>query len=272
MDMNKTILITGASSGIGKVTAQYFQDQDWNVIATMRTPSDGRELEALQNVAVVELDVLKVDSIGFAINRGIERFGGIDVLLNNAGYGASGPLEATTIEKIRRQFDTNVIGLLEVTKAVLPHFRATKHGMVINVSSPAGRSGFPFSSLYCGSKFAVEGISEALWFELAAIGISVKIVTPGRMATDFSDRSFDFNNDVELNEYQGLVEKFSEARNKFPAGGSPQLVAEVIYQAATDGSSQLRYFAGEDAEKLISMRSSLGDAVFLQSIRTQFGF
>ncbi len=123
--MDKTILITGASSGIGKTTARFFHDKGWNVVATMRSPDKEKDLSQLDNVLVVGLDVLDSASIAAAVEAGIERFGKIDVLLNNAGYGAYGLLEATPMEKIRRQFDVNVIGLLETTKAVLPHSAPT---------------------------------------------------------------------------------------------------------------------------------------------------
>ncbi|MBB5368360.1 MULTISPECIES: SDR family oxidoreductase [unclassified Janthinobacterium] len=269
--MNKTILITGASSGIGNITARHFQARGWNVIATMRDPARGAALAGLDNVFVTRLDVRDGESIHAAIAAGIAHFGSIDVLLNNAGYGASGPLEATPAEKIRRQFDTNVIGLLETTKAVLPLFRGAGKGIVINISSPAGKAGFPLSSLYCGSKFAVEGLSEALSFELGAIGITVKIVTPGHMATEFGGASFDFNNEASLAEYQPFVRKFEAIRQNYPAGGDPATVAEVIYQAATDGSRQLRYIAGNDARALIAARHASDDATFMQGIASQFG-
>jgi NADP-dependent 3-hydroxy acid dehydrogenase YdfG len=127
--MSKTILITGASSGIGKVTAKYFQEKGWNVVATMRNPEKETELTQLDNVLLTRLDVQDLASIQNAISEGISKFGKIDVLLNNAGYGAYGVLEATPIEKIKRQFDVNVIGVLETIKAILPHFRENKAGM-----------------------------------------------------------------------------------------------------------------------------------------------
>jgi len=269
--MSKTILITGSSSGIGKVTARHFQSQGWNVIATMRSPEKEQELNLLENVLVTRLDVRDNGSIHAAINAGITRFGIIDVLVNNAGYGLSGPLEAISQEKIRRQFDTNVMGLIETTRAVLPHLRANKKGTVINISSPAGVAGFPLNSMYCASKFAVEGFSQALSFELDAIGVTVKLVTPGHIDTDFSGRSFDFNHDVEWVEYQSIVDKFEHLRRNYPKGANPQLVAQVIYQAATDGSKQLRYVAGEDAEKLIAARKSTTDEQFMAGIKSQFG-
>src|ERR1700743_633051 len=131
----KTILITGASSGIGKATAKLFNTQGWNVVATMRNPEKETELTTLANTLVTKLDVTDPASITDAINAGINRFGTIDVLLNNAGYGAYGVLESFSREQVIRQFDTNVIGLIEVTKAILPHFRANKAGVLINISS-----------------------------------------------------------------------------------------------------------------------------------------
>ena len=124
--MNKTILITGASSGIGKETAKLFHSKGWNVIATMRNPENETELNQLDNVLVARLDVLDLDSIQKAFQDGIQKFGSVDVLLNNAGYGAYGPLETFSREKIVRQFNTNVIGLLDVTKIALPLFRKNK--------------------------------------------------------------------------------------------------------------------------------------------------
>lgn len=198
--MKKTILITGASSGLGKETAKLFQQKGWNVIASMRNPENGTELTALENVLVTRLDVLDLGSIESTVNEGIQRFGKIDVLLNNAGYGAYGPLESCPREKIIRQFNTNVIGLLDVTKALLPHFRNNKSGMIINISSIGGKMTFPLGVLYHGTKFAVEGISESLKYELEQFGGKIKIVEPGAIATDFIGRSLDVNNDETLTE------------------------------------------------------------------------
>ncbi|WP_234998871.1 SDR family NAD(P)-dependent oxidoreductase [Ruegeria sp. AU67] len=133
-----TILITGASSGIGAATARQFQANSWNVVATMRDPSGSVELGKLDNVHLTRLDVTDAGSIASSVAESIDRFGKIDVLLNNAGYGAYGPLEAFPMDRIRRQFDTNVIGLLEVTKTVLPHMRANRTGTIVNISSIGG--------------------------------------------------------------------------------------------------------------------------------------
>jgi len=270
--MGKTILITGSSSGIGKATAKYFQERGWNVIATMRSPEKEAELTQLDNVLVTRLDVQDSASIMTAVEAGIARFGKIDVLLNNAGYGAYGLLEATPVEKIKRQFEVNVIGLLETTQAVLPHFRANRDGMIINISSIGGKMTFPLGTLYHGSKFAVEGLSEALSFEMEAIGVKVKIVEPGMIRTDFGGRSFDFNNDENLTEYQALVGKLFAAMGPLEASGSePIVVAEVIYQAATDGTHKLRYTAGPDAQEIVANRKVADDETFLAGIKAQFG-
>ncbi|GAA2645207.1 SDR family oxidoreductase [Paractinoplanes durhamensis] len=265
----KTILITGSSSGIGRATATYFHDRGWNVIATMRNP----EPSTLDNVLVTRLDVQDPDSIAAAVDAGLERFGRIDVLLNNAGYGAYGLLEATPMDKVRRQFDVNVFGLIETTKAVLPHFRANGRGLIVNVSSVGGKVTFPLGTLYHGTKFAVEGLSEALHYELATIGVSVKIVEPGFVNTDFGGRSFDFTNDESLAEYQKLVGAFYSALSEFAAGGDDaSVVAEVIFRAATDGTDQLRYTAGPYAAELLGQRAAVDDATFIGGIRQQFGF
>jgi len=270
--MSKTILITGASSGIGKATAELFQSKGWNVVATMRSPDKESELTELDNVLVTRLDVTDGASINSAVSEGVDRFGRIDVLLNNAGYGAFGPLEAFPMDRIKRQFDTNVIGLIEVTKAVLPHFRANGDGVIVNISSISGRMAYPLGSLYHGTKFAVEGITEALHYEMEHAGIKVKIVEPGAIATEFAGRSFDFVNDESMTEYQGLVSALMNGFGEVMKTASPpSVVAEVIYTAATDGTSQLRYTAGDDAVAFMASRTAADDATFMQGIKDRFG-
>ncbi len=270
--MANTIFITGSSSGIGKATARRFHAAGWNVIATMRSPERERELTGLDRVLVTRLDVLEPASIQAAVASGIARFGHIDVLLNNAGYGAYGPLESTPLDKVRRQFDVNVIGVLATTQALLPHFRARRSGMVINVSSIGGQITFPLGSLYHGTKFAVEGLSESLHFELLPLGVRVKVIEPGMVKTDFAGRSFDFNNDPALHEYQPLVQALMSALGPMTEHASPaDLVAESIFSAATDGSDRLRYEAGPDAVQLLAARRQEDDATFLGRMRSQFG-
>ncbi|MEK5645207.1 MULTISPECIES: SDR family oxidoreductase [Paenibacillus] len=201
----KSILITGASSGIGKAAAQFFQQQGWNVIATMRSPEQETGLRSLERVLVTRLDVERKDTIEAAVAEGIDRFGRIDVLLNNAGYAAFGAFEAATDAQVRKQFDVNVHGVMQTTRALLPHFRAQGGGTVINVSSAGGRVAFPLLSLYHASKWAVEGFSESLYYELAEHNIRVKLVEPGNVATDFTGRSLDVLKDDSLEAYAAPI-------------------------------------------------------------------
>ena len=267
--MKKTILITGASSGIGKATAIYFQQQGWNVIATMRSPEKERELNSLENVQLEKLDVLDLASIDQAIENGISRFGKIDAILNNAGYGAYGPLESFPRENIIKQFNTNVIGLMDVTKAIIPHFRANKDGVIVNISSIAGQMTFALGSLYHGTKYAVEGISESLHYEMKEIGIKVKIVEPGFIATDFGGRSFDFQAG-EIEAYKGLSNALMKQwQNPNNTVSPPGLVAAVIYEAVTDGRNQLRYRAGDDANFILDSRKKMTDEEFFEMMYSQ---
>jgi NAD(P)-dependent dehydrogenase (short-subunit alcohol dehydrogenase family) len=271
MTAGKTVLITGSSIGIGRVTAELFQKNGWQVAATMRNPDTGAELAGLRNVLVTKLDVTDGASIDAAVNAAVERFGGIDVLVNNAGYGVYGVLEATAVESIRRQFETNVIGLLAMTKAVVPGFRKQGGGVIVNVSSISGRLTLPFSSPYSGTKFAVEGISEALRYEMREIGVRVKLVEPGMIKTNFAN-VMEFNNDPSLCEYQRLVEKLWDVATALRASGAEsQTAAEAIYTAATDGTDQLRYVVGEDARQLAAQRDALDDAVFFKEMGARFG-
>ena len=158
--MSKTILITGASSGIGKATAQYFHDKGWNVTATMRAPEKETQIKNDDATLLTRLDVTDEASIQAAIDATIAKFGAIDALVNNAGYGLLGTFESMSIEQIQRQFETNVFGVMRVTKAILPHFRERKAGTLINVASMGGRLTFPFYSPYHGTKWAVDGWSD----------------------------------------------------------------------------------------------------------------
>jgi NAD(P)-dependent dehydrogenase (short-subunit alcohol dehydrogenase family) len=186
----KTVFITGASTGIGRAAVDFFRDKGWNVAATMRTPSDHADLPS-ERVRAFELDVTDPATIKPAVDQALHAFGKIDVLVNNAGYGAFGPFEAATNDQIERQYATNVTGLMFVTREFVPHFREQKSGVIVNISSVAGRATFPFYSLYHGTKWAVEGFSESLNFELAPFGIRVKLVEPGVIKTDFVTRSLD---------------------------------------------------------------------------------
>ena len=186
----KTVLITGTSSGFGKAAARLFAKKDWNVVATMRRPEAEKELVGLDDILVTRLDVQDHSSIAEAIEAGIARFRRIEVVINNAGFGLFGLFEATPLEKVREQFEVNVFGVMDVTRSILPHFRKNKGGLILNVSSGAGVFALPMISLYCASKFALEGFSESLSYELASQNIIVKIIEPGGVvSTNFGKRS-----------------------------------------------------------------------------------
>ena len=270
--MAKTVLITGASSGIGKATAKHFRAKGWNVVATMRNVDDGAEFQG-DGYLMTRLDSLAPDSIEAAVKAGLEAFGAIDVLVNNAGYGAYGPLEGTPTEKLRRQMEVNFFGLVATMQAVLPTMRAAKAGAIVNVSSIGGRMCYPLGALYHGSKWAVEGLSEAVSFELLALGIRVKLVEPGGVNTDFAGRSFDFSNDESLEEYQPLVQAALAGMKNMDTSGhqTPEEVAEVIFNAAMDESPRLRYISGQGAEELLASRYPGDEEAFLADLRKRFG-
>lgn len=272
--MSKTILITGASSGIGRATAKLFQEKGWNVIATMRSPQKETELDTLKNILVTKLDVLELDTIKTALKEGIDKFGKIDVVLNNAGYGLMGTFESAERESIIRQFGVNVQGLFDVTQQALPHFRKNKDGMFINVSSVGGRMTFPLMPLYHSTKWAVEGFSESLRWEMTQIGVQVKLIEPGGVATDFGGRSLDVQHNQEFIEYNKFVGSFMQAMqaSMTPEHMSrPEQIAEVIYIAATDGKDKLRYRAGADCEQLLGVRDKMSDKDFFIMQKQQFG-
>ncbi len=270
----KTVLITGASSGIGHATAQHFHQHGWNVVATMRAPDDS-DLHQLENALVTRLDVTDLDSIDAAVQAALDRFDGIDVLVNNAGYDTFGALEAVPRDAMVRQINTNLVGVLDVTRAVLPTMRKRGEGVVINLSSVAGQMTFPFNSLYHATKFGLEGATESLAFELGGIGIRVKIIQPGSIATEFWGDSFDFHADPDLAEYQPMVDAINNAiaqRQENPQAASPpSTVAEVIYQAATDGTDTIRYRAGANADAFFSLRDGKTDEEYIAATRQQFG-
>lgn len=239
--MAKAILITGASTGIGRATALFFAERGWNVVATMRTPEKADARLKQPNVHIVALDVTDDDSIVSALTAAQNRFGRIDVLLNNAGYGLGGALEAMSPEQIDKQLRTNVYGLIRVTQHVIPVMRTQGAGVILNVASIGGRMAFPYFSLYHATKFAVEGFSESLRYELTRYNIRVKVIEPGGTNTDFGTRSLVVaTNDV----YRQATDKAISAIEKFiKYMPGPEAIAKVIYRAATDKSHRLRYLA-----------------------------
>ncbi len=260
----KTIFITGASSGLGKATAELFQSKGWKVIATMRHPEKETELNKLDNVTLLPLNVTNVDEIRKTVQKVIEQ-GGVDVVFNNAGYGLIGPLEALSDEQITRQLETNLVGVLRVTKAFIPHFREKKSGVFITTTSIGGLIAFPFGSTYHATKWALEGWSESMWFELGKWGISIKTVSPGGIKTDFLSRSLDF---ATTPDYESMTETMMTNSMKMLENASlPEEIAAVVYEAATDGKNQLRYVAGADARELYKQRLEVGDAAFMKYMK-----
>lgn len=254
----KTVLITGCSSGIGKAAAKLFAARDWNVIATMRSPEKA-ELAAANNLLLAKLDVQDRDGIARAIDTALARFGRIDALINNAGFSLGGVFEGIPREKIQEQFAVNVFGVMDVTRALLPHFRKNKSGLIINISSRAGLVGLPLNTLYCASKFALEGFSEALAYELASQNIIVKLVEPsgGVSSTDFGKRvAAERAPTVSLADYDGFIARANATYSGMAAKrmASADEIAQVIYGAATDGTNRLRYFCGEDTGDLAKGR------------------
>lgn len=247
--MTKTIIITGASSGIGRETVAYFSTRGWNVAATMRHPEQEVALTRLPNVKLFKLDVTSTESVSEAVKAISTHFQNIDVLVNNAGFGLVGAFEGATEEQIHKQFETNVFGLMRLTKAVLPTFRAQKSGRIINVSSIAGRMAFPIYSLYNSSKFAVEGFSEALSYELKPFNIKVKLIEPGPIKTNFNSSSKIDTATASLPEYKLYEDKANNFYNtNFERAEEPIVVAKAIYKAATTRCNKLRYPVGIQAK------------------------
>ncbi len=254
----KTVLITGCSTGIGKLAAKTFQARGWNVVATMRRPESETELTALDGVWVTKLDVTDRASIQAAVDATLERFGAIDCLVNNAGRGGHALLEQSTDEMTRQMYETNVFGLMNVCRAALPHMRKAGSGTIINVTSMAGHMGLPLETSYCGAKHAVEGMTESLAYELKPLGIRACTVAPGAyLRTDFSDNADDecFEaGGAELAAYaKSLREHF---RSSVSAEGGdtadPQEVADMIYACATT-EMPVHNPVGSDAQMIMGM-------------------
>ncbi|KAF8074156.1 short-chain alcohol dehydrogenase [Lyophyllum atratum] len=276
--MAQTVFITGASSGIGLASAKLFFERGWNVVATMRSPDKDTELKSLDptRVLVLRLDLQGLSSIEPAINAAITKFRKIDLLLNNAGYGQNGVFEAISREQIQAQFDVNLFGLMDVTRAILPHFRANNGGGIINVSSGAGIHAVPMMSIYCASKFALEGFTEALAFELASQDIFVKSLIPygGVTATNFAANASLGLGGETPESYKPYVEKTSAILGKVFSRMSIRAedVAKVVFEAATDGTDRLRYpLLGDDTKEFTKARyESKSDEEYVEYMRSVF--
>jgi NAD(P)-dependent dehydrogenase (short-subunit alcohol dehydrogenase family) len=273
--MTGTVLITGCSSGYGEAAAKLFASRGWNVIATMRNPGDGRRLTDLKNILVLRLDVQDRDSIDRAITEAISHFGRIDAVVNNAGYGLFSPFEPASREAIQKQFDVNLFGAMDVIRAILPHFRANRSGTIINISSGAGAFGAAMASIYCASKFALEGFSESLSYELAGLGIKVKIIEPGGApGTGFMARSQTETGGLPIpDDYNAFMAHAAQIYGAVAANSDSDAVGKVveaIFAAATDGTDQLRYTPNDDIRPLLTARRESSEQDFIALMRGFF--
>lgn len=263
--MPRTIVITGTASGFGKLSVGRFAAEGWNVVATVRKEADLHVHDGLPSVRTLLLDVDDEEAdLGFA-DRAIAQFGRVDALVNNAGYYQAGPLEGATMDQVRRQFQTNVFGLIALNKAFIPHMRAQGSGVIINIGSISADQGYPYTSVYEASKAAVVSLSEGLNAELAEFGIIVKAILPGSMDTQIFNK-------MDLSEntpaaYEASVKAFYSL-DLFSTRSHPRVTADVIYQAVTDGdTTKARYYTGPDGTAIPRVKQLLGQDWYWQEFR-----
>lgn len=260
MSNKKTVLITGCSTGIGKLAAKTFQDRGWNVVATMRTPEKETELTELDDVLVTRLDVADRASIQQAVNSALDRFGALDCVVNNAGVGGHALLEQSSDEMTRALYETNVFGPMNVCRAVIPIMRERGEGCIINVTSMAGWVGLPLETTYCGTKHAMEGMTESLYFELKPLGIQAKTVAPGAyLQTAFTENADD-GQIAKGDELADYAEKLrAHFRQSISSEGAdtadPQEVADKIFECATT-ETPVHNPVGADAQLIVAMLAS----------------
>ena len=273
MGSAKTALITGCSSGIGKATATPLARHAWTVYATARRPETLSELTDCKHLA---LDVTDEASMSTAVDAVLTEAGRIDALVNNAGYSLSGAVETLDVDDIRREFETNVFGLVRLSQHVLPAMRAQGSGRIVNIGSMGGKLTFPGGGAYHASKYAVEAFSDALRYEVAGFGVRVVLIEPGLITTNFDDAALasmdltaegpyaSFNRSVAkstTDAYAGPMAKF---------GGPPEAVAKVIEKALTKRRPKPRYTVTVSAPASIATRKVLGDRGWDLAMRTQF--
>jgi NADP-dependent 3-hydroxy acid dehydrogenase YdfG len=259
----KTIIITGASSGIGEQTALLFASKGWQVAATMRNPKHLQMFADHKNIRTYLLDVADRDSIAPCFERIIGDFGKVDALVNNAGIYTTAPLEVAADEMIENVIDTNVKGVLYASRAIVSHFRSNRSGTLVNVSSLAGRITIPFQSVYHTSKWAVEGFSEGLYYEFAPLGIRVKVIEPGVVKTSLYREIGDSPAGQYPAEYQKSFGKWwQEVTNNYRDGYSPGREAITIWRAVNSRGSKLRYTTDLQTKALFFLRRLLPLRVF----------
>ncbi len=263
MSKPKTVLVTGASSGIGKAIVDVFAMAGWNVAATSRKANT----PVTVNVKSYKLDVTKPDEITKAFEKIIDDYGSIDVVVNNAGYGLDGVFEAMTEQQIKDQFETNVFGLMNVTRQAIAHMRPRQSGTIIQISSMGGRVTFPLYSIYNASKWAVEGFTESLQYELRQFNVRLKLIEPGVIKTDFYGKSkVEAIPNTKLG-YDDYIKRVGGASSQAGnSGEDPVKVARVVLRAATSNSTKLRYAVGRPSPQLILARRLVPERVFFWMI------
>lgn len=255
----KTIFITGASAGLGKATAKLFHSMGWKVIATMRHPEKETELSELENLTLFPLDITDTEQIDRTVNQALSS-GSIDVVFSNTGYGLVGALEYYSDEQMVKQIETNLTGVLRVTKAFIPYFKERRNGLFITTTSIFGYSSCPLSSVYNATKWALEGWSESISYDLALFNIGIKTVAPGGIKSNFINAM----QAVESKGYEPINDRMNEliANGHLFSFSDVEDIAAVVYEAATDNKDQLRYIAGEDAARTARERIEKGSENF----------
>lgn len=253
----KTFLITGVSSGLGRACALGALEAGHRVIGTVRRPDDADAFAALApgRAHPVTLDVTDFDAIPAAVSEAERRAGPIDVLVNNAGYGHEGVLEESSMDDLQRQFAANVFGPVAMMNAVLPGMRARRRGHIINVTSMGGFITMPGISFYCGSKFALEGLSEALGKEVASFGIRVTALAPGQFRTDWAGRSMD-RTPRSIADYDAVMDPIRAARQAKSGNqpGDPAKAAQAVLALVEAENPPVRLFLGDDALGLVEQK------------------
>jgi NAD(P)-dependent dehydrogenase (short-subunit alcohol dehydrogenase family) len=275
---SKAVLVTGCSSGIGRATAQHLAGKGWTVYATARRADSIADLEAA-GCRTLALDVTDEASMKAAVEVVEGEHGAVGVLVNNAGYSQSGAVESVPIEDVRRQFETNVFGLVRLTQLVLPGMRNRHWGKVVNISSMGANFVFPGGGFYHATKYAVDAISDALRFEVKGFGVDVVIIQPGLIKTDFGNAAVGSMGDVEQDggPYGSFNAAVGEAtRGVYESGplgklgGGPEAVAKAIQRAITARRPKARYRVTPSAHLLIRQRSLMTDRMWDAMMRSQF--
>jgi NAD(P)-dependent dehydrogenase (short-subunit alcohol dehydrogenase family) len=273
----KTILITGCSTGIGRATAERLAAKGHTVYATARKLDAITDLEAA-GCKTLALDVCDESSMQAAVSHMLEAEGSIDALVNNAGYSQSGAIETVDMEALRRQFETNVFGLMRMCQLVLPSMREQRSGRIVNISSMGANLVFPGGGVYHATKFAVNALSDALRFEVKGFGVGVVTIEPGAIRTNFEqaalasmDEAKDFGPYTDFNAAVGKLTKDAYERGPLKLfGGPPSRVAKVIEKAITTGHPRARYRVTPSAKLMVNQRKLMTDGMWDAFVATQF--